>query len=148
MGSDNFEQQLGDLSGQLKALVPTLERVEERLHQAQMDAAAAEARNQNLRKDFDELRNKVSNRLADIYKQIREMLVDITNCRNSVSNMQRDIKDRVDTASSPLSTRIGQLETYVAELKKKYESRATKVWDVVKILLAAGIGAGLTKFLG
>lgn len=148
MGSDHFEQQLGDLSGQLKALVPTLERVEERLHQSQMDAAAAEARNQNLRREFDDLKRKISERLADIYKRIQDGLVDGTNYKNEVSNLKRDIREGVNTAVSPVVTRVGDLETYVGEMKKKYESRGAKFWDIAKILLAAGAGAGLTKLLG
>lgn len=148
MGTDNFEQQLGDLSGQLKALVPTLDRVEERLHQSQMDAAAAEARNQNLRKDFDDLKSKISMRLADIYKRIEKALVDGTNHKNEVSNLKRDIRETVNTTAASIITRVQQLETYVAELKKKYESRTAKIWDITKILLAAGVGAVLTKLLG
>jgi chromosome segregation ATPase len=148
MGSDHFEQQLGDLSGQLKALVPTLDRVEERLHQAQMEAAAAEARNQNLRKDFDDQKTKVSARLADIYKRIQDGLVDGTNHKNDVANLRRDIKEDVNSAVSPVVTRVGNVETYVAELKKKYESRGAKIWDIAKIMIAAGAGAVLTKLLG
>jgi chromosome segregation ATPase len=148
MGSDHFEAQLGDLSGQLKALVPTLDRVEERLHQAQMEAAAAEARNQNLRKDFDDLKTKISNRLADIYKRIQDGLVDGTNHKNEVGNLRRDIKEDVNSVVSPIVARVSNLETYVGELKRKYESRGAKIWDIVKILIAAGAGAALTKLLG
>jgi chromosome segregation ATPase len=148
MGSDNFEQQLGDLSGQLKALVPTLDRVEERLHQSQMDAVAAEARNQSLRKDFDDLKNKISLRLADIYKRIENALVSGTNHKNDLVNLKRDIREVVNTALDPVLKRVEQVESYVAELKKKYESRGAKLWDIVKILIAAGAGAGLTKLLG
>jgi chromosome segregation ATPase len=147
MGSDHFEAQLGDLSGQLKALVPTLDRVEERLHQAQMEAAAAEARNQNLRKDFDDLKTKISTRLADIYKRIQDGLLDGTNHKNEVANLKRDIKEAVDSAMAPLEKRVKDVETYTAELKKKSESRWAKVWDVAKIVLAAGGGALITKLL-
>lgn len=147
MGSDHFEQQLGDLSGQLKALVPTLDRVEERLHQAQMEAAAAEARNQTARKDLDDFKQKMSNRLADIYKRIENSLLDGTNHKNEISNLKRDIKEVVNTEVGPIVTRVGTLETYVAELKKKYESRGAKIWDLAKIAIAAGAGAVLTKLL-
>lgn len=148
MGSDHFEQQLGDLSGQLKALVPTLDRVEERLHQAQMDAAGAEARNQSLRKDLDDLRTKISLRLADVYKRIENVLLQVTNHKNDASNLKRDIKEAVRGAAGPIEKRVSELETYAAELKKKSESRWSKVWDIAKIVIAAGVGAGLTKLLG
>ena len=147
MGSDHFEQQLGDLSGQLKALVPTLERVEERLHQSQMDAAGAEARNQNLRKDFDDLKRKISERLADIYKRIQDVLLHWTNHKNDIANLKRDIRETARGAVAPLEKRVHELETYAAELKKKSDSRWSKVWDIAKIAIAAGAGAGLTKLL-
>lgn len=144
MGSDNFEQQLGDLSGQLKALMPTLERMEERLHQAQIDAAAAEARNQALRREFDDLKTKVSSRLADLYKKIDGVALENNNLKNQNGNLKRDIREAVSHAVGPVTARISAVETEFAAIKAKSESVWKKVWEVVKILLAAGVGAGVS----
>src|SRR4029079_17312274 len=102
MGSDNFEQDLGELSGQLKALLPTLERMEARLHQAQIDAAGAEARNQALRKEFDDLRTKISNRLADLYKRADNSTIETNNLKNQNGHLKRESKTAIGSAVSPL----------------------------------------------
>jgi chromosome segregation ATPase len=144
MGNDDFVQQLGDLSGQLKSLMPTLERMEGRLHQAQIDAASAEARNQALRREFDDLKAKVSNRLAELYKKSDTIALEVNNLKNQNGNLKRDIKEAVSHAITPALARIGAVEAEFSALKLKNESVAKKVWDVVKILLAAGVGAGVS----
>lgn len=145
MGSDNFEQDLGELSGQLKALLPTLERMEARLHTAQIDAAAAEARNQATRKEFDDLKGKVSNRLADLYKRIDTVAIDNNNLKNQNGNHKRDLKLSVQNAVQPVLTRVEAIEAKFTILEEKKKSIWNKVWEVVKILLAAGVGAGVSK---
>ena len=145
MGSDNFEQDLGELSGQLKALMPTLERMEARLLQAQVAAAGDEARSQALRKEFDDLRNKVSARLADLYKKIEAVSLDNNNLKNQNGNLKRDIREAVANTARPLMTRIGDIETKLAAMEEKKKSIWLKVWEVVKILLAAGVGAVVSK---
>lgn len=147
MGSGNFEQDLGELSGQLKALMPTLERMEARLHQAQIDAAAAEARNQALRKEFDDLRGKVSNRLADLYKRAQDVVVENGKIKNQNGNLKRDIREAVNNAVQPLLTRVTDLETKLSAIEEKKKSVWSKVWEVAKILMAAGVGAAVTKWL-
>lgn len=145
MGSDNFEQDLGELSGQLKALLPTLERMEARLHTAQIDAAAAEARNQATRKEFDDLKGKVSNRLADLYKRIDTVAIDNNNLKNQNGNHKRDLKLSVQNAVQPVLARVEAIEAKFTILEEKKKSIWNKVWEVVKILLAAGVGAGVSK---
>jgi len=147
MGSDNFEQDLGELSGQLKALMPTLERMEARLHQAQIDAAAAEARNQALRKEFDDLKTKVSNRLADLYKKAQDAALENGKIKNQNGNLKRDIKEAVNNAVQPLLTRVTDLETKLTAIEEKKKSIWNKAWEVAKILMAAGVGAVVTKLL-
>jgi chromosome segregation ATPase len=147
MGSDNFEQDLGELSGQLKALMPTLERMEGRLHQAQIDAAAAEARNQGLRRDFDDLKIKVSNRLAELYKKAQDAALENGKIKNQNGNLKRDIKEAVTNAVQPLETRLSDLEEKFAAIEEKKKGIWNKVWEVAKILMAAGVGAVVSKLL-
>lgn len=147
MGSDNFEQDLGELSGQLKALMPTLERMEARLHQAQIEAAGAEARNQATRKEFDDLKTKISNRLADIYKRIDNGARESDHIKNQNGNLKRDIKEAVTKVAEPLLTRIGVIENKFTALEEKKKSIWMKVWDIVKILLAAGLGGVISHYV-
>lgn len=145
MGSDNFEQDLGELSGQLKTLMPTLERMEARLLQAQVAAAGDEARNQALRKEFDDLKLKMSNRVADLYSRVGAAALENTNLKNQNGNLKRDIREAVANAVRPLMTRVTDIETKLAAMEEKRKSIWIKAWEVVKILLAAGVGAGVTK---
>lgn len=145
MGSENFEQDLGELSGQLKALMPTLERMEARLLQAQVAAAGDEARNQALRKEFDDLKAKVSARLADLYKKIEHVSLDNNNIKNQNGNLKRDIREAVANTARPLMTRIGDLETKLTAIEEKKKGVWSKVWEVTKILIAAGVGAVVSK---
>jgi len=147
MGSDDFEQDLGELSGQLKALMPTLERMEARLHTAQIDAAAAEARNQAMRREFDDLRSKVSNRVADLYNRIENIGKESNNLRNDNGNLKRDIKEAVKNATQPLLTRVGLIENKFTALEAKKKSIWAKVWDITKILLAAGVGGVVSHYM-
>lgn len=147
MASHNLEQDLGELRGQLDALMPTLERMEERVHTAKVEAAAAEARNQGLRKEFDELKNKVSLRLQGIYSRLENSEKENNNRKNEIGSLKRDITDAVDEACGPLGIRVGELETIQAAIKDKAEGWKTKAWEVVKIMLAAGVGALVTWLL-
>lgn len=147
MGSSNFEQELGELSGQLKALLPTLERMEARLHTAQIDASAAEARNQATRKEFDDLKVKISNHLTDIYKRIDVIALDTNSLKNQNGNHKKDLKLSVQNAVQPVLTRVDTIEAKFTALEEKKKSIWNKVWEVVKILLAAGVGAGVSKLL-
>lgn len=145
MGSDNFEQDLGELSGLVKMLMPTLERMEARLLQAQVAAAGDEARNQALRKEFDDLKLKISNRLADLYAKVGASALENSNLKNQNGNLKRDIKEAVGNAVRPLLTRVTDLEAKFTAMEEKKKSIWLKIWDVAKILLAAGVGAGVSK---
>jgi len=147
MGSDNFEQDLGELSGQLKALMPTLERMEARLHQAQIDAAAAEARNQATRKEFDDLKGKISNRLADIYKRIENVAVEAGSLKTANGSNKKDMKQTVHNTVLPILTRLDAIDAKFELMEEKKKSIGSKVWEVVKILLAAGAGLLGSKLL-
>ncbi len=140
MGSDNFEQDLGELSGQLKALMPTLERMEARLHQAQIEAAGSEARNQAMRKEFDDLKSKVSNRMADIYKRIETVNTEATALKTQNGSNKKDMKVTVHNSLLPILTRLDTIETKLSAMEEKKKSIGLKIWEVVKILLAAGAG--------
>lgn len=69
----NLEQQLGELTGQLKGLVPALEKVEERQNASDKLAAGEQARHDALRREFDDFRNKASNRMGELYKKTENL---------------------------------------------------------------------------
>lgn len=114
----NLDQQLGELSGQLKAVIPTLERLEGRQAEGDKAAAAAGAREQGLRKEFDDFRLRVSARLGEHYRRMEKL--------------ERD-GDRTAAAT--------------AGLVKKSEGMMAKLWEVAKLVVAAALGGLATWML-
>lgn len=147
MASHDLGRDLGELRGQLDALVPTLERIEGRVYQAEKDAAGAEARNQGLRKEFDELKTKISARLADLYAKVNHVTLENNNRKNEIDTLRREVGIAVDDRYGPLDLRLSQVETTQAAIKTRNEGWKIKLWKVVEIVLAAGIGALVTWFL-
>jgi len=114
----NLEQQLGEISGQLKSLVPSLERLEGRVREVEAGVSAATIRLENIRTDLTTYKNQ-----SDLsIKKLTE--------RNQV------LRESVRTLTDKMST-----------LSKKSDGVSQKIWEVVKLLLAAGIGAA-TSFIG
>lgn len=147
MGSHDLGRDLGELRGQLDALIPTLERMEERLHQAEVAAAREEARNQGLRKEFDELRAKISKRIADLYEGLDHHTLANHNLKNDISTLKRDIAVAVEEGCGPLEVRLKDVEAVQASAKARNEGWKMKFWKVVEIFLAAGTGALVTWFM-
>jgi chromosome segregation ATPase len=114
----NLEQQLGELSGQLKALVPALERLEGRVREVESQVSAATIRLEGLRTDLTEYKDK-----TDL-----------------------SIKKLTDKAGG-LRDSLRTLADQVARISKKDEGMSQKVWEIAKLILAAAIGAA-ASFVG
>lgn len=114
----NLEQQLGEISGQLKALVPSLERLEGRVREVESQVSADTIRLEGLRDDLTDHKAK-----SDI-------------ALKKLSDKTLGLRDSLRT-----------LTDQVAAISKKDEGVSQRVWDIVKLVLAAGIGAG-ASFLG
>ena len=78
MGSQHLEEELGRLSGQLQGLVPALEHMEERERATVSKIAILETKADRLRKDYDELVRKISDRLKAIYIRLSDLEIDMT----------------------------------------------------------------------
>jgi predicted nucleic acid-binding Zn-ribbon protein len=90
----NLEQRLGELSGELRALVPALERVEERVTTDQKEIAS-------LRTEIDNIRNEIE----------------------EIKRLQREENEN-----------------------KREDEKGDKnhIWDFIKLIVAASVGAVLT----
>jgi chromosome segregation ATPase len=119
----NLEGQLGELTGHLKALVPVLDRVEDRQAEADKKAAAAGERLDALRSEFNDLRARVSNRVGEHYKSINAM---------GIANQQR-------------SNEIETLRRDLEILKAKNDGVKQKVWDLLKIIVTIVLTVVATK---
>ncbi len=121
----NLEHELGELNGQLKALVPALERQEERMRQTESRAAGAEARLEALRKEFDEYRKNTASRIGTLFTKSENAGTQIQSAKTAAEKAQADVE----------------------ALKTKYEGVGKKIWDVVKIILGAVLGGLFTWWL-
>lgn len=119
MGSPHLDEELGRLSGQLKALGPALEHMEDRERQTVSEIATLKTKGDALRKDLDELVRKISARLKEVYDRL----------------------GRLETASTGNTSLLAAIEKGRVNIWKR-------VWDVSKILIAIVLTALATKYLG
>lgn len=138
----NLEGQLGELTGHLRALVPALEKVENRQNNADQKAAGMEAKLEGIRHEFNELKLKVSNRIGEHYKSINELDKLLKGLENEIGDRKTEIE------GCALKTEVVACETRVAALEAKSDGTKQKIWDVVKILITAVLTLIGSKVLG
>lgn len=170
---NNLEHELGQLNGQLKALVPALERQEERMRQADLRAAGAEARLEALRKEFDEYKTKTANRIGELYKKAETTATQAQLAKGMAANAQADIDamasldaqvtaaqaaadkaqadvDRWGDIGAGISAAKAAADTAQADVNAVKAARdgiGKKIWDVVKIVLGAIAGGWFAWWL-
>lgn len=123
--SERLDQQLGELYGTLKGIVPALERLDDRQNEIERKVSAIEANHDGLRREFDLQQSKASNRDRDLYDK----------CHNAE-------KAHLGNANA-----IETIKKEVEDLKSREQGFAQKAWDVFKILLAAGAAAATTYWI-
>lgn len=125
MTNHNLEQQIGELTGTLRALVPALEKVEERVHLAEERAAILKTKYEALRTEFDDFRTKTGNRIAELYKSSSGNSTRSTTIQNGLAGVIREVN----------------------ELRKARDGWLKKLWDLAKIILAAAAGGFIQWWL-
>lgn len=123
----NLEERLGELTGQLKGLVPALEKLEERQRDLEKQVTTTETQLKGLQEEFKTHRDKTGGYVRDLYGRT----------------------DRCASDGKRQWDAIGAIEKSIESAKSGKESVVQKVWDVAKIFLAALLGAYLAhKFKG
>jgi multidrug resistance efflux pump len=145
----NLEHELGQLNGQLKALVPALERQEERMRQADLRAAGAEARLEALRKEFDEYKAKTANRIGELYKKAETAAAQIALAKGMAANAQSDVDALGDPGVGIAAAKAAaeKAQADVDAVKAARSGIGKKVWDIVKIVLGAILGGWFAWWL-
>jgi chromosome segregation ATPase len=123
--SERLDQQLGELYGTLKGIVPALERLDDRQNEVERKVSAIEANHNGLRREFDLQQNNARNRDKDLYDKCHNAEKAHLENANAIETIQKDIKD----------------------LKDREQGFAQKAWDVFKILLAAAGAAATTYWI-
>jgi len=118
MANTNYlEQKLGELTGELRALVPALEKVEDRLLKLEEKTVQTETRLQALRAEYDEFRKKVSTHMGRHYTKMEGLIAE-----------------------------SGQQGTEIKALKKTVAGAGKTAWEVVKIVALPVLAAVLTWY--
>jgi chromosome segregation ATPase len=125
-GGSNLEQQLGELTGYLKALGPVLQKVEERQSEGDKKAAGMEAKLEAIRTEFNEVKVKVSNRIGELYGKINALSGDLQKVRGEKELLEKE----------------------VSTLKAKSDGVKQKAWDLLKILITVAVTLIATKLWG
>lgn len=160
--SADLERKIGELTGHLDALVPTLERMERRQDEGQTKQAKTETELSHLKNEFDAVHQDFREsfqRLANVERENGTHATEIQNLKGQVPNLAsknwvRDLKTEVDkcapkTEVDTIKTQLGGLATKeeLKELKEAKASAAAKWWDLAKLLIAAVLGGVATAIV-
>lgn len=150
----DLEREIGELSGTLKYLQPALAKLEERQQESARLAAAADVRAENLRKEFDQTKSRNSEHLQGIFTRLGHLETGNGARKTQIDTLNGNVRSIVKAELGPVLGVVGRFDNRVGELEKIEAARAKreaglwqKVWDVVKILLAAAVGAGVSALL-
>lgn len=157
--SADLERKIGELTGHLDALVPTLERMERRLDDIQTRQARTETNLTHMKTEVDAIHQDFREsfqRLASVERETGTATAEIVNLKGALPELAskswvRDIKKDVDQCArkGDVSRLEGQIagcasQTDVDQLKKDKASTAAKWWDIAKLLIAAVLGGAMT----
>lgn len=129
MSGKNLEHQIGELTGILKGLTPALERLEERMNDVEKTNSAKQVEVQHLRQDFQTFRDQITKSLDDFRKKTTN---ETGRQAQGLTRLNSDVKTNSDAISA---------------IVKKSDGLKGRLWDIVKLLVAAGLGAVGTKYL-
>lgn len=143
----DLEERVGSLAGQLKNLVPALERMETRQNALSTEVASLGADIRNLKDALSTLRG---GELRDIFQRLNAAENLQGTLQTSLNGLIRECKGFSQKSELEHLRRECDgcaRQSDVEDLKRKSESAAKKMWDVMKVLLAAVVGASATLAL-
>lgn len=121
-GNSNLERDIGELSGIMQSLGPALERLEARMNAAEKAAAANDVEVAHMVKQFVAFRDQ-SIKVIEEFK------------RKTANEAGRQAQTAARAAGD-----IKTLQDAVALIEGRRAGVWTKVWEVAKLLIAAGLG--------
>jgi predicted nucleic acid-binding Zn-ribbon protein len=117
--NSNLEQQLGEVNGQLKMLVPSLENLGDQQTEMGKELAVTKTVAENTAKQLDQHRESSGDRFAALNDEVRGL-------NQAAINMTKEIQ----------------------ALKEKVEQKEKRGWEIALIFLSGIIGAVLTWLAG
>lgn len=124
--NSNLEQQLGEVNGQLKMLVPALENLGDQQTDMGKELAVTKTVAENTAKQLDQHREACGDRFASLSDEAR----------------------RASEVGDEVAQELATLSKDVQVLKEKVEQKEKRGWEIALIFLSGIIGAALTWLAG
>lgn len=129
MSSENLEQKIGELSGSVDALIPLLERMEERQHEQGGNLERLKAKQETWEKAQETLTRNRREDDREVYRRLGEL--------------EKHLDPETGRRLGEVEGAVGTLQSTLKTFKKRQDGALSKVWDIFKIVLAAVLGAAL-----
>lgn len=141
MGSNILEQQIGELTGQLKSLIPALEKVEDRLRVSEERSAISASQYNAMLKEHEELKRKFSDRMEDIYTYMDCARLENLTRKSEIVSVGKDLHVEIEKQATILKGDVRDLNIEWTEEKGRRAGMSGKMWEVFKLVMAASAGA-------
>ncbi len=145
MSGEPLEHKIGQLSGELHGLLPNLERMERLQDELQKGLARAQSDIQHQ----DGTLERQKTHQDEVFRRLNELEGTAGTANNEMGHLKRAVDQFPTTYATKgeVGTVQGAMSNYAVkaefkELKRKVEGVSTKVWDIVKLVVAALLGAG------
>jgi predicted nucleic acid-binding Zn-ribbon protein len=125
----NLEERIGELIGTLKALTPAIERLEERERETENELRETSTILDGIKSDFETHKTTIWARY------------------NSLNDAVVKLEVSVSKLSDQLEAKLAKIGETIGALTGERKTQRKVVWDIVKMVLAAALGALATKFL-
>ena len=136
--SADLERQLGQLAGQLGAVVPILERVESKADASSLELA-------RLKQEVSQSRGSIEEDVRRIWDRLGQGGKDFETLRLEMDRRQRDLEQvKKELDSKATKADADALTKAIEAVAKKGQERRAWWWDFVKMTLAAILGAAAT----
>ena len=119
--SNRFEEKLGEIVGELRALSPSLQRMDKRLDDARDRTIRSAAEIESLRREDAAFQRSFGETKNRLYARLDE------------------IEDKVGMSDD--SELITALSSRLSSVESEQERRGKRIWDLMKIVLAGIAGA-------
>lgn len=140
----SLEQQLGELTGQLRNFVPAVERMEERLRAIEAISVRVEAEYVAMRRDYEQLSEKIGDRHAEIYTYMDTARLENNTRKSEIVALAKDLNVSIRSEASALRREIGKIDHSWDEEKKRRAGFSGKLWEILKLVLAGAAGAAFS----
>jgi len=143
--ADDLERQLGQLAGQLAAVVPALERVDEKADANTTELARLAQEVSQSRKTLEDDVRRIWDRLGQGGRDFETLRLEMDRRQRDHEQQKKDLEQlKKDLDSKATKTDLDAARKELEDAKAGKKSKREWWWDLVKIVLAGLLGAAGT----